>query len=514
MTNDAEIISDLQQQLRRKESELNRAGEAGELLISKNDLLKHELSQALHQAEQLKQINFNLTKQVDLMANERDNLEVTTLLLDERTKLQDEYDAKVHKLREKHSEEKTELMNEIERLTSEIEERVASERKLCEDNELLESRIRSYNASSNCADESVELTTNLNDSLLLRHKNLQTLEDELIEKEEACRMLQIQNDKLAFRNEELQEENGELVQANLNHCNKLEKRNERIVELTGELDAMRLHDTDRQGNSLFAEVEDRRIETQQKNLNLQQDLKKSNVMKERLENVNIQLMSQIEAMTMKAHASAEKEYIGKLSKEVSILNEEKKDMVYKILGLEKEVARLKLQRDTEEAGERYRSADTRKDEFDKYMVRLVKDKDREIETLKRAVDRAELFRAQETAVKLRAEKKNFEMKERCEAMTTQLNKLKSENTLLKLKSGQPVPSNVPKLRKIVEKLPDTDDEEEKELDLNTLLAPTKEVLKEVDENKEEQKPITEEKKRHEQITKEMLDEHEQNCAQQ
>lgn len=148
MTNDAEIISDLQQQLRRKESELNRAGEAGELLISKNDLLKHELSQALHQAEQLKQINFNLTKQVDLMANERDNLEVTTLLLDERTKLQDEYDAKVHKLREKHSEEKTELMNEIERLTSEIEERVASERKLCEDNELLESRIRSYNASS------------------------------------------------------------------------------------------------------------------------------------------------------------------------------------------------------------------------------------------------------------------------------------------------------------------------------------------------------------------------------
>ncbi len=40
-----------------------------------------------------------------------------------------------------------------------------------------------------------------------------------------------------------------------------------------------------------------------------------------------------------------------------------------------QVARLKLQRDTEETSERFRSCDSGKDEFSKYMTRLVKDKE-------------------------------------------------------------------------------------------------------------------------------------------
>ncbi|XP_077122194.1 protein Spindly isoform X3 [Ranitomeya variabilis] len=269
----SEAILKLRCQLKEVEEERGRAAQYGlQLLESQSDLqnqLEEQRCEMTSVIENLEQEKYSLQREVELKSRMQENLlsECENLKQQQKTCLEQLQ----QQLERSHNRERSELNNKIEKLKAELDEARLSEKqlkhKVDHQTELLANKSEELRAISERAQESMTSETL---ALQLEVNELESskaqLEEEINQLHYRQQQLVLNNGKQSRQLESLKLEKEELEKDAVGYFNALERSREANSELQIQLDSalQKAQDPNRNGNSLFAEVEDRRAEMERK----------------------------------------------------------------------------------------------------------------------------------------------------------------------------------------------------------------------------------------------------------
>nr|XP_016846897.1 PREDICTED: protein Spindly isoform X2 [Anolis carolinensis] len=269
METDTDTISRLRCQLKEAEEERRKAAQYGLKLVENENLLQNRLDELQNEmvvlTENFEQEKYTLQREVELKNRMLGSLnhEYETLKQQQNAQL----DVLREQLERAQGQEMNELKNKVEKLKSELDEALLSEKQLKHKVDHLKDLLASKSEELRLMSERVHDTMssevlNLQLELLAVEQAKADLEESLHDLRYSKEQLELGNSNLTNRVARFEEEKEEREKDLVSYCNALEKAREMNRDLQMQLDhaLQQALDPSSKGNSLFAEVEDRRAD--------------------------------------------------------------------------------------------------------------------------------------------------------------------------------------------------------------------------------------------------------------
>ncbi|XP_001380325.1 protein Spindly isoform X2 [Monodelphis domestica] len=341
---ESELVLNLRRQLKEAEEERMKAAQYGLLLLESQSELQNQLdkmrSEIMTTTENYEQEKFTLQREVELKNRMLESLNSECDAIRQQQKLQ--LDNLEEQLSRSHGQEMNELKNKLEKLKAELDEARLNEKQL---KHKIEHQKENLSAKS---EELRIMAERVHETMSSEMLNLQI---EITELESAKANLEEKVNELQYRQEQL-----ELFNNNLHHqleCLQGEKedREKEVVSYYNALEKARVTNQDLQtqldhalqqaldpnskGNSLFAEVEDRRAEMERQLISVKvkyQSLQKQHLFnREQMQRMKLQIATLLQ---MKG-SQTEFEQLERLQAMLEQKNGEIENLLVKVKQLEK-----------------------------------------------------------------------------------------------------------------------------------------------------------------------------------
>ncbi|XP_043841688.1 protein Spindly isoform X2 [Dromiciops gliroides] len=341
---ESEVVLNLRRQLKEAEEERMKAAQYGLLLLDSQSELQNQLdkmrSEIMTTTENYEQEKFTLQREVELKNRmlESVNSECDAIRQQQKSQL----DKLEEKLSRNHGQEVNELKNKLEKLKAELDEARLSEKQLKHkvehQKEILsakseELRIMSERVHETMSSEMLSLQIEITELESVKT----SLEEKVNELQYRQEQLELINNNLQHQVECLQGEKEDREKEVVSYFNALEKARVTNQELQAQLDhaLQQALDPNSKGNSLFAEVEDRRAEMERQLISMKvkyQSLQKQHLFnREQMQRMKLQIATLLQ---MKG-SQTEFEQLERLQAMLEQKNGEVENLLVKIKQLEK-----------------------------------------------------------------------------------------------------------------------------------------------------------------------------------
>ncbi|XP_066285561.1 protein Spindly-A-like [Branchiostoma lanceolatum] len=436
-----EQVRRLKEKVRNYEADLELAGHAGNQLLELNNELQLQ-QEGLHKdytkkIEALEQEKYNqqlkleavrgqLEAQVtDLDMQRRDDVSRERQL---REQLQTEHAQKVKTLTDQIRDLKT-SQEEAAMLEQQLRDKVEQqEQLLCE----AQSQRRDPNMSVSLGEDSMTLQLEL-DQLRTDKTNLGL---QLRDSEDIVQQLRFSLDKQQETSAALRHELEETERKATGYYNALEKSREDILGLEAQIEALKLQSVDpnSRGNSLFAEVEDRRVAVEKKMISMQvqhESLKKQHMAtKQQLQ----KLKAQFAALLQMGGGRADASQVQRLEQALSQSRAETQVLSNKLKATERQLEMV--ENNPRKAFEQYQSNFSelggRKD-YAAFLEDRLKESKEETKKVKSQLDQQKFLQMADKDRLLHCERKLYEAESKAESLHGQNMKLLVQLEDMKLK---------------------------------------------------------------------------------
>ncbi|KAF3828307.1 hypothetical protein GH733_005004 [Mirounga leonina] len=299
---EADIIADLRCKLKEVEEERLKAAQYGLQLVESQNELQNQLDKCRNEmmtmTEDYEQEKYTLQREVELKSRMLESLssECEAIKQQQKTHLEQLKE----QLSRSHGQEVNELKNKLEKLKAELDEARLSEKqlkhKVDHQKELLsckseEMRIMSERVHESMSSEMLALQIELTEMESIKS----TLKEEVNELQYRQEQLELLSTNLMRQVDRLKEEKEEREKEAVSYYNALEKARVANQDLQVQLDQalQQALDPNSKGNSLFAEVEDRRAAMERQFISIKvkyQSLKKQNAFnREQMQRMKLQI---------------------------------------------------------------------------------------------------------------------------------------------------------------------------------------------------------------------------------
>ncbi|XP_005948336.1 protein Spindly [Haplochromis burtoni] len=347
-----EEIKVLRIQLREKEEQVHQAAQAGLDLLNQQVELQNRLDEQrvemTNALEALEQDKYSLQKEVELKTRMLESLQSDFDCVKNQQKrhLQEQQEH----LERAHSMALSELHNKILRLQSSLEESQLNEKQLKHklemqtetlNNKMEELRALNEHTQSSMTSEMIEVQMKITE---LENVKVE-LEQALQESQYKEQQLELSNSSLQRQLERITEEKEERQKEAVSWFNALEKSREANRDLQIELDQVlqQAQDPNSKGNSLFAELEDKRAEMERQLISVKvqyQSLQKIHAFsKQQMQRLKVQIATLMQLQGSRADPAQ----LERLQSMLSEKNGEIQNLMTKLQRLEKVEMLLKSQ---------------------------------------------------------------------------------------------------------------------------------------------------------------------------
>ncbi|XP_060072156.1 protein Spindly-like [Ylistrum balloti] len=371
------------------ESKLHTAATIGKSLLEENSSLKDEREKLIKEhsikAEEWEQEKYSLMMKVESKADTekwykgeiaqmkrdmaRDNEDLSTQIEMEKHKLQQQVRL-VSKLQseldQSHSVE-NQLRDQITQLEALMERNM---------NQTADITSRSFD-SEEMADLQMQIVNQLEENKNLEKKYI-----------ERCTELQQQKSDVELLSQRLTKKDEEIEEVQCqasSYALSLDRARSEINELRAEIDAMRDSDASHgfKGNSLFSEVEDRRVDAEKKLISLKHKCEAQELINKKHTTENRNLRNQMMILLHSSRGEADSDRIRQLESQLSQTRSKVTQLMEEKYALEK-----KTKNQTENLFDQFAAMDTKENTekagdkaFTNYLIAMVKAKDQENENL-------------------------------------------------------------------------------------------------------------------------------------
>lgn len=341
---ETETILNLRQQLKEAENERRKAAQYGLHLLESQNEIQNQLDQMrrelMEKTEKFEQEKYSLQREIELKNRMLESLSFECDALKQQQNLQ--LDKQKEHLARVHGQEVNDLKHKLENLKAELDETRLSEKQLrhkvdCQ-KEIIAAKTEELHMMSERVHETMSSEMlNLQMELTELESVKANVEEKLNELQYSKEQLELINSNLRNQLERLQGEKEEREKEVVSYCNALEKAREANQELRVQLDhvVQQSLDPTSKGNSLFAEVEDRRAEMERQLISVKikyQSLQKQHAFtREQLQRMKLQMATLLQ---MKG-SQAEFEQLERLQSMLEQKNGEIEDLLVKVRQLEK-----------------------------------------------------------------------------------------------------------------------------------------------------------------------------------
>ncbi|XP_014443255.1 protein Spindly isoform X2 [Tupaia chinensis] len=285
---EADIITDLRCKLKEVEEERLKAAQYGLQLVESQSELQDQLDKCRNEmmtmTENYEQEKYTLQREVELKTRMLESLSSECEAIKQQQKIH--LEKLEEQLSRKHGQEVNELKNKLEKLKAELDEARLSEKqlkhKVDHQKELLsckseEMRMMSERVHESMSSEMLALQIELTETESMKN----AFQEEINELHYRQEQLELLNTNLMRQIDRLKGEKEEREKEAVSYHNALEKARETNQDLQVQLDqaVQQVLDPNSKGNSLFAEVEDRRAAMERQLISMKvkyQSLKKQN----------------------------------------------------------------------------------------------------------------------------------------------------------------------------------------------------------------------------------------------
>ncbi|NXF16518.1 SPDLY protein, partial [Rhodinocichla rosea] len=419
---EAETILSLKQQLKEAENERRKAAQYGLHLLESQSEIQNQLDQTrcelTEKTEKFEQEKYTLQREIELKNRMLESLNFECESLKQQQNVQ--LDKQKEQLDRAYGQEISDLKNKLENLKAELDETRLSEKQLRQKVEHQKEVIAAKSEELHMMSERVHET--MSSEMLSLQIELTELQSQKASDEEKLNELQCNKEQLELVNsnlrnqlERLQGEKEEREKEVVFYCNALEKAHEANQELQVQLDhaVQQSLDPTSKGNSLFAEVEDRRAEMERQLISVKvkyQSLQKQHAFsREQLQRMKLQMATLLQLKG----SQAEFDQLERLQSMLEQKNGEIEDLLMKVRQLEKFKLPLVLYQSLYENMEESRPANGAKgsDSENGYYADLLQIKldnsNKETETLKNELSLQRMKALYESQRVLEFERKLF-----------------------------------------------------------------------------------------------------------
>ncbi|XP_055141268.1 protein Spindly isoform X2 [Symphalangus syndactylus] len=456
---EADIIADLRCRLKEAEEERLKAAQYGLQLVESQNELQNQLDKCRNEmmtmTESYEQEKYTLQREVELKSRMLESLSCECEAIKQQQKMHME--KLEEQLSRSHGQEVNELKTKIEKLKVELDEARLSEKQLkhqvdhqkellsCKSEEL---RVMSERVQESMSSEMLALQIELTEMESMKT----TLKEEVNELQYRQEQLELLITNLMRQVDRLKEEKEEREKEAVSYYNALEKARVANQDLQVQLDQalQQALDPNSKGNSLFAEVEDRRAAMERQLISMKvkyQSLKKQNVFnREQMQRMKLQIATLLQMKGSQTEFEQQERLLAML--------EQKNGEIKHLLG---EIRNLEKFKNLYESMESKPSVDPGALEDNTYYTDLLQMKldnlNKEIESTKGELSIQRMKALFESQRALDIERKLF-ANERCLQLSESENmKLRAKLDELKLKYEPEETVEVPVLKKRREVLP-------------------------------------------------------------
>ncbi|XP_030681053.1 protein Spindly isoform X2 [Nomascus leucogenys] len=456
---EADIIADLRCRLKEAEEERLKAAQYGLQLVESQNELQNQLDKCRNEmmtmTESYEQEKYTLQREVELKSRMLESLSCECEAIKQQQKMH--LEKLEEQLSRSHGQEVNELKTKIEKLKVELDEARLSEKQLkhqvdhqkellsCKSEEL---RVMSERVQESMSSEMLALQIELTEMESMKT----TLKEEVNELQYRQEQLELLITNLMRQVDRLKEEKEEREKEAVSYYNALEKARVANQDLQVQLDQalQQALDPNSKGNSLFAEVEDRRAAMERQLISMKvkyQSLKKQNVFnREQMQRMKLQIATLLQMKGSQTEFEQQERLLAML--------EQKNGEIKHLLG---EIRNLEKFKNLYENMESKPSVDSGALEDNTYYTDLLQMKldnlNKEIESTKGELSIQRMKALFESQRALDIERKLF-ANERCLQLSESENmKLRAKLDELKLKYEPEETVEVPVLKKRREVLP-------------------------------------------------------------
>ncbi|TFJ99762.1 three prime repair exonuclease 2 [Platysternon megacephalum] len=337
-------VSNLRRQLKEAEDERRKAAQYGLHILEQQNEMQNQLDQLRSElstkTEKFEQDKYSLQREVELKNRMLESLSFECDALKQQQNMQ--LDKQREQLERIHGQEISQLKDKLEKLKADLDETRLSEKQLKHKVEHQKAVINAKSEELHMMSERVHETMssevlNLQIELTELESVKASVEEKMNELQYSKEQLELANCNLRNQLERLQGEKEEREKEIVSYCNALEKAREANQALQGQLDhaLVQALDPTSKGNSLFAEVEDRRAEMERQLISVKvkyQSLQKQHAFtREQLQRMKLQMATLLQ---MKG-SQAELEQLERLQSMLEQKNGEIEDLLMKVRQLEK-----------------------------------------------------------------------------------------------------------------------------------------------------------------------------------
>ncbi|XP_027748532.1 protein Spindly isoform X2 [Empidonax traillii] len=341
---ETETILSLKQQLKEAENERRKAAEYGLDLLESQNEVQNQLDQTRREltekTEKFEQEKYTLQREIELKNRMLESLHFECDSLKQQQNMQ--LEKQKEQLTRAYGQEINDLRNKLENLKAELDETRLSEKQLRHKVEHQKEIIAAKSEELHMMSERVHETMssemlNLQIELTELESVKANVEEKLNELQYSKEQLELMNSNLQNQLERLHAEKEEREKEVVSYCNALEKAREANQELQVQLDraVQQSLDPTSKGNSLFAEVEDRRAEMERQLISVKvkyQSLQKQHAFtREQLQRMKLQMATLLQ---MKG-SQTEFDQLERLQAMLEQKNGEIEDLLMKVRQLEK-----------------------------------------------------------------------------------------------------------------------------------------------------------------------------------
>ncbi|PNJ77878.1 protein Spindly isoform X3 [Pongo abelii] len=456
---EADIITNLRCRLKEAEEERLKAAQYGLQLVESQNELQNQLDKCRNEmmtmTESYEQEKYTLQREVELKSRMLESLSCECEAIKQQQKMH--LEKLEEQLSRSHGQEVNELRAKIEKLKVELDEARLSEKQLkhqvdhqkellsCKSEEL---RVMSERVQESMSSEMLALQIELTEMESMKT----TLKEEVNELQYRQEQLELLIANLMRQVDRLKEEKEEREKEAVSYYNALEKARVANQDLQVQLDQalQQALDPNSKGNSLFAEVEDRRAAMERQLISMKvkyQSLKKQNVFnREQMQRMKLQIATLLQMKGSQTEFEQQERLLAML--------EQKNGEIKHLLG---EIRNLEKFKNLYESMESKPSVDSGALEDNTYYTDLLQMKldnlNKEIERTKGELSIQRMKALFESQRALDIERKLF-ANERCLQLSESENmKLRAKLDELKLKYEPEETVEVPVLKKRREVLP-------------------------------------------------------------
>ncbi|XP_005558540.2 protein Spindly isoform X2 [Macaca fascicularis] len=456
---ETDIVINLRCKLKEAEEERLKAAQYGLQLVESQNELQNQLDKCRNEmmtmTESYEQEKYTLQREVELKSRMLESLSCECEAIKQQQKMH--LEKLEERLSRSHGQEVNELKSKIEKLKVELDEARLSEKQLkhqvdhqkellsCKSEEL---RVMSERVQESMSSEMLALQIELTEMESMKT----TLKEEVNELQYRQEQLELLITNLMRQVDRLKEEKEEREKEAVSYYNALEKARVANQDLQVQLDQalQQALDPNSKGNSLFAEVEDRRAAMERQLISMKvkyQSLKKQNVFnREQMQRMKLQIATLLQMKGSQTEFEQQERLLAML--------EQKNGEIKHLLG---EIRNLEKFKNLYESMESKPSVDSGALEDNTYYTDLLQMKldnlNKEIESTKGELSIQRMKALFESQRALDIERKLF-ANERCLQLSESENmKLRAKLDELKLKYEPEETVEVPVLKKRREVLP-------------------------------------------------------------